>query len=84
MSAMPNSGSGVSPLKSKDTQRRDAASTIATSLSIDREDLELSPFNQLGGRGNLSAIALAKAEAHQLFGDKLLPLLHELNQTLTA
>jgi len=53
-------------------------------ISIDREDLELSPFNQLGGRGNLSAIALAKAEAHQLFGEQLPKVLDELNEVLAA
>ena len=42
--------------------------------ALDAEDLELSPFNQRGGLG----------KAHQLFGDKLLPLLDELNQTLAA
>jgi type I restriction enzyme R subunit len=47
---------------------------IATSLSIDREDLELSPFNQLGGLG----------KAHQLFGEKLPALLDELNTVLAA
>ncbi len=47
---------------------------IATAISIEPEDLELSPFNQRGGLG----------KAHQLFGDKLLPLLDELNQTLAA
>jgi hypothetical protein len=34
--------------------------------------------------GNLSAIALAKAEAHQLFGEQLNDLLDELNTTLAA
>jgi type I restriction enzyme R subunit len=47
---------------------------IATAISIEPEDLELSPFNQRGGLG----------KAHLLFGDKLLPLLDELNQTLAA
>lgn len=47
---------------------------IATSLSIEPDDLDLSPFSQRGGLG----------KAHQLFGDKLLPLLDELNQTLAA
>ncbi len=47
---------------------------IATSLSIDREDLELSPFNQLGGLG----------KAHQLFGEQLPKLLDELNEVLAA
>jgi len=47
---------------------------IATSLSIDPDDLELSPFNQHGGLG----------KAHQLFGDQLTGLLHELNEVLVA
>ena len=47
---------------------------IATSLSIDREDLELSPFTQLGGLG----------KAHQLFGEQLPRLLDELNEVLAA
>jgi len=57
---------------------------IATSLSIDREDLGLSPFNQRGGLGNPSAVALAKVEAHQLFGEQLPKLLDELNEVLAA
>ena len=47
---------------------------IATSLSIEPEDLELSPFNQRGGLG----------KAHQLFGAQLPTLLDELNQVLAA
>ena len=47
---------------------------IATSLSIEPDDLELSPFNQRGGLG----------KAHQLFGDKLTALLDELNTILAA
>ncbi len=47
---------------------------IATSLSIESEDLELSPFNQRGGLG----------KAHQLFGAQLPTLLDELNQVLAA
>ena len=47
---------------------------IATSLSIEPEDLELSPFNQRGGLG----------KAHQLFGSQLPTLLDELNQVLAA
>ena len=47
---------------------------IATSLSIDPEDLELSPFNQRGGLG----------KAHQLFGEQLPDLLDELNEVLAA
>jgi type I restriction enzyme R subunit len=47
---------------------------IATSLSIEPEDLELSPFNQRGGLGR----------AHQLFGADLSNLLNELNDALAA
>jgi hypothetical protein len=47
---------------------------IATSLSIEPNDFDYAPFSQRGGLG----------KAHQLFGDKLLPLLDELNQTLAA
>jgi hypothetical protein len=42
---------------------------IATALSIEPEDLELSPFNQRGGLG----------KAHQLFGERLPTILDELN-----
>ncbi len=44
------------------------------SLSIEPEDLELSPFNQRGGLG----------KAHQLFGEQLPKLLDELNEVLAA
>jgi type I restriction enzyme R subunit len=47
---------------------------IATSLSIEPDDLELSPFNQRGGLG----------KAHQLFGEQLPKLIDELNETLAA
>jgi type I restriction enzyme R subunit len=47
---------------------------IATSLSIEPEDLELSPFNQRGGLG----------KAHQLFGNDLNRILDELNLALVA
>lgn len=47
---------------------------IATSLSIEADDLELSPFNQRGGLG----------KAHQLFGERLPALLDELNEALAA
>jgi type I restriction enzyme R subunit len=47
---------------------------IATTLSIEPEDLELSPFNQRGGLG----------KAHQLFGEQLPALLAELNEVLAA
>jgi type I restriction enzyme R subunit len=47
---------------------------IATSLSIEPDDLELLPFNQRGGLG----------KAHQLFGERLPKLLDELNEALAA
>src|ERR1035437_4046919 len=47
---------------------------IATSLSIEPDDFDLAPFNQRGGLG----------KAHQLFGDRLAPLLDELNSVLAA
>ena len=47
---------------------------IATAISIEPEDLELSPFNQRGGLG----------KAHQLFGEQLPKLLDELNLKLVA
>jgi len=47
---------------------------IATAISIEPEDLELSPFNQRGGLG----------KAHQLFGEQLSKLLDELNEVLAA
>jgi type I site-specific restriction endonuclease len=46
----------------------------ATSLSIESDDFDYAPFSQRGGLGT----------AHQVFGDKLLPLLDELNHTLAA
>jgi len=47
---------------------------IATSLAIDRDDLDEVPFNQIGGLGR----------AYELFGDSLAILLEELNQKLAA
>ena len=47
---------------------------IATGLSIEPDDLDLSPFNQRAGLG----------KAHQLFGEKLPELLDELNSALAA
>jgi type I restriction enzyme R subunit len=47
---------------------------IATAISIEPEDLDLSPFNQRGGLG----------KAHQLFGEQLPKLLDELNEILVA
>jgi len=47
---------------------------IATAVSIEPENLELSPFNQRGGLG----------KAHQFFGEQLPKLLDELNAVLAA
>ena len=47
---------------------------IATSLSIEPDDFDHSPFNQRGGLG----------KAHQFFGEQLPQLLDELNTTLAA
>ncbi len=82
-------GNGVTPLNSRE-QSRDGSATIftpeqlswlflirdhiATAISIEPDDLELSPFNQRGGLG----------KAHQLFGDQLPKLLDELNEVLAA
>lgn len=56
-------------------QRLDAIKGhIASSLSIDADDFEFAPFNQLGGLGR----------AHELFGDRLPVILDELNEWLSA
>ncbi len=47
---------------------------IATSVTIESDDLDLSPFSQRGGLG----------KAHELFGAELPRLLEELNATLAA
>lgn len=47
---------------------------IATSITIERDDLDLSPFSQRGGLG----------KAHELFGEQLPKLLDELNAALAA
>jgi len=47
---------------------------IATSLSIEPEDFEYTPFGERGGLG----------KAHQLFGEQLPALLDELNEALAA
>lgn len=47
---------------------------IATSLSIEADDFEFSPFNQKGGLG----------KAYQLFGAELPKVLEELNEVLAA
>lgn len=47
---------------------------VAGSFHIEQDDLELNPFDQLGGLG----------KAYQIFGDKIFDLIEELNQTLVA
>ncbi|MFM8570085.1 MAG: DEAD/DEAH box helicase family protein, partial [Pirellula sp.] len=47
---------------------------IASSLAIEQDDLEEVPFNTIGGLGR----------AYELFGDKLLAILEELNMRLAA
>jgi type I restriction enzyme R subunit len=47
---------------------------IATSLSIEADDFEFSPFNQKGGLG----------KAYRLFGSELPKVLEELNEVLAA
>lgn len=48
------------------------ADHVATSMEITRDDLESLPFSQQGGLGR----------AYQLFGDRLQPLMDELNEVL--
>jgi type I restriction enzyme R subunit len=47
---------------------------IAASVSIEADDLELSPFSKWGGLG----------KAYQVFGERLHPMLNELNEVLAA
>ena len=47
---------------------------IASSLAVEPEDLELDPFSRWGGLGR----------AQQVFGERFLPLLNELNEVLAA
>jgi type I restriction enzyme R subunit len=47
---------------------------IAASVTIEPEDFDLAPFNQQGGLGR----------AYTLFGDRLNPLLQELNEALVV
>ncbi len=47
---------------------------VASSLAIEMDDFDLAPFDQRGGLG----------KAYQVFGDKLQPLLRELNEVLVA
>src|SRR5205814_10612558 len=47
---------------------------VAASMEIDMDDFEFAPFAQKGGAG----------KAYQVFGERLEPLLAELNQVLAA
>ncbi len=47
---------------------------VANSFHIERDDLEMSPFDGQGGLGKM----------YQLFGEKMEPLLDELNEVLVA
>ncbi len=47
---------------------------VASSLAIEMDDFDLAPFDQRGGLG----------KAYQVFGDRLQPLLNELNEVLVA
>ena len=47
---------------------------IATSLSIEQDDLQMTPFQQKGGL----------VKAHEVFGEELIPVLAELNEVLVA
>jgi type I restriction enzyme R subunit len=47
---------------------------IAASIGIEMDDFEYAPFAQKGGAG----------KAYQVFGDRLQPLLNELNEVLAA
>jgi type I restriction enzyme, R subunit len=47
---------------------------VGTNVEIDKEDFENVPFVQWGGLG----------KAYKLFGEKLQPMLAELNEVLVA
>ena len=47
---------------------------VAGSLAIEMDDFEYAPFAQKGGAG----------KAYQVFGERLEPLLNELNEVLAA
>jgi len=47
---------------------------IASSLAVEADDFDLDPFVQWGGLGR----------AQQVFGERFIPLLSELNQVLAA
>ncbi len=47
---------------------------VATSFHLDRDDLEMAPFDAQGGLGRM----------HQLFGSQMDSVIAELNAALTA
>ena len=47
---------------------------VITSFHIERDDLDMAPFDSAGGLGKM----------FQLFGDKMDPLIAELNEVLVA
>ncbi len=54
--------------------RRKVRDHVANSFHIERDDLEMSPFDGQGGLGKM----------YQLFGAKMDTLLDELNEVLVA
>ena len=47
---------------------------IINSFHIERDDLDMAPFNAQGGLGNM----------HQLFGDRMDDVINEMNEALAA
>ena len=47
---------------------------ISTSFHLERDDLDMAPFDREGGLGKM----------YQLFGDRIDPLIAELNEALAA
>ena len=47
---------------------------VSTSFHIERDDLDMAPFDSAGGLGKM----------FQLFGEKMDPLIAELNEVLVA
>ncbi|MGA8940068.1 MAG: type I restriction-modification enzyme R subunit C-terminal domain-containing protein, partial [Acidobacteriaceae bacterium] len=47
---------------------------VAASVHIDRDDLDMAPFDAKGGLGKM----------YQLFGESMATVLNEMNEALTA
>ena len=47
---------------------------IATSFHLERDDLDMAPFDSQGGLGKM----------YELFGDRMDPIIDELNEALAA